>query len=116
MAAHVKRMRHLQHASHLTVFVVFAAESRLFLFAVTYTAVGVEVGVGSSERGGGAGRWLVHGVDEEVESAGVSGRGYENLLLQGCGKAHVGAAVCQLSCGVEAEGEEGESVPDQMLQ
>ncbi len=55
---------------------------------------------------------MINRVDEKVESAGMSGARYENLLLQGCRKTHVKAAVGKLCCGVEAEGEKGETVHD----
>ena len=85
MAAHVQRVRHLKHASRLCL--------RGKAGWLPYTTVGVKVSLGCREGGGGAGRGLIDRVDEKVESAGMSGAGYENLLLQGCRKAHVGAAV-----------------------
>jgi hypothetical protein len=51
-------------------------------------------------------------MDEKMQRARMSGTRYKNLLLQGRRKAHVGAAVRKLRCGVEAEGEKGETVHD----
>ncbi len=81
----------------------------------THAAIRLEVGGGSGKRLRWVGGGLVNRMNQKMESSRMRRLGDENLQLQRGGQAHVGAAVRQLGCGVEAEGEEGQTIPEDQM-
>jgi hypothetical protein len=81
----------------------------------THAAIRLEVGCCSGKRLRWVGGGLVNRMNQKMESSGMRRLGDENLQLQRGGQAHVGAAVRQLGCGMEAQGEEGQTIPEDQI-